>query len=428
MAVRSPGPSALDRLEASTPEQSPPVLDRSEPETSPLETHIYKVEKKNTRISGSALVFFASCLDKPQRVVIKILRNYEDTRYNLTNAQKRQASQVEAFQLNQAFTPGIYLRLGRIVQPALPVLENNFKETSPSYITIDHITNDASQLSENTDAQAEYALIMECLPKQRRLDYLLRQKNRRAIDDILQALIQRIAIMHASALSPDPGPHGKQEGYWGSYTQLERKLSHNIGLFENLAQLDDRSFYETYAWLAKDLQEIIADPKWHGYFNQRLQQKHVKRCHGDLKARNIWIEPAQEHDTDHRVRILDAIDFNPSYCNIDVLSDIAMLAVDVQAVDTQLHEHDTLKDRGPELAQSIIETYLSLTEQEKDDPTTQIVLTYYLVEKAFVRASVSLFYDRNEYPQLGKYFLSIAARYMQQLKSLLQTKSSLARG
>ena len=424
MVVRSPGPSALDRPETSTLEQSPPTLDK--PEISTPETLIYKVEKKNTRVSGSALVFFASRLDKQQRVVIKILRHYEDTRYNLTNARKRQACQIEAFQWNQTFTPGIYLRLGRIVQPDLSVLENNFNETSPSSITIDYITNNVSQLTENTDEQAEYALIMECLPKERRLDYLLRQKSRRAIDDILLALIQRIVAMHVSAPSPDPGPDGEQEGYWGTYEQLNQKLSHNIGLFENLAQLDDQSFYKTYAWLAEDLQEIIADPQWHDFFNQRLLQNHVKRCHGDLKARNIWIEPAaQEYGTDHRVRILDAIDFNPSYSNIDVLSDIAMLVVDVQAVDTQLHEQGKSKDRGLKLAQYIIETYLSLTEQ-KQDALTQKVLTYYLVEKAFVRASVSLFYDRNEYPQLGKYFLSIAARYMQQLKDLLQTGQYLS--
>lgn len=387
-------------------------------------SEVYTYQIKKTRLSESALIFFALHRDTQQRVVIKILCDYEDTRYSLTDPQKRLACQIEALQWNQKFTPGIYLGLGRIVKPDLKRLKQIAKKGQHDNIIIENIVGDIQQLSKITDSNAEYALVMECLPKERQLDYLLRQKNKDAIKKILETLIQRVVEMHKLSPSCEDLSLDESGKVWGSYEQLKDKLLHNIELFNNLALLDDRSFYETYCWLKKDLSRIIEDPRWNCYFSQRLKQNHIKRCHGDLKARNIWIEQEdQSTDSAQRVRILDAIDFNPSYCNIDVLSDIAMLAIDTQAVDMQLHQHDGLKDRKLELAKFITKTYLSLTGQE-NDPTAQMVLTYYLLEKALVRASISLFYDRNEYPQLGTFFLEIATHYMAKLKHLLDPDPS----
>jgi len=394
------------------------VKSTQKPEASKPKTYTYKINKM--RLSESALVFFARRRDTQQRVVIKILCDYEDTRYSLSDPQKRLACQIEALQWNQKFTPGIYFGLGCIVSPDLKRLTQIANEGQQgSNIIIENPVDDIQQLSTITEANAEYALVMECLPKERRLDYLLRQKNKDVIKKILETLICRIVEMHK--LSPSSADISCTEDgkIWGSYEQIRDKLHHNIDLFNNLEQLENRSFYDRYCYLTEDLNRIIEDPRWNDYFSERLKQDHIKRCHGDLKARNIWIEQEdQSINCTHQVRILDAIDFNPSYCNIDVLSDIAMLAIDTQAVDMQLHQYDGLKNRGLELADFIMKTYFSLTKQE-NDPLAQKVLTYYLLEKALVRASVSLFYDRNEYPQLGTFFLRIAAKHMVHLKHLL---------
>jgi aminoglycoside phosphotransferase family enzyme len=375
-------------------------------------------EVKKARLSESTLVFFARCCDTQQRLVIKILRDYEDTRYSLTDPQKRLACQIEALLWNQKITPGIYLGLGRVVEPDLSLLKQIAEGNPLHYITIENIIDDVQQLYKITNPEAEYALVMECLPKERRLDFLLRQKNTSSIYELLEILVKRVVKMHELAPHVGSSSSEDKEGYWGSYEQLKEKLYHNIGLFDNLAYLDDRSFYETYSWLKEKLKEIIENPELQYYLSERFKQNFIKRCHGDLKARNIWIE-SKEHSpgADHRVRILDAIDFNPSYCNIDVLSDIAMLAVDVQAVDKQLHEHDDLSKRGNKLAQFIVKAYCG----QAKDKATKIVLTYYLLEKSLVRASISLFYDRSEHPQLGAYFLKIAVDYMSQLKGLLHS-------
>jgi len=98
--------------------------------------------------------------------------------------------------------------------------------------------------------------------------------------------------------------------------------------------------------------------------------------------------------------ILDAIDFNPSYSNIDVLSDLAMLVIDVQ-----------VRMNTPWLADFMIDEYLSLTEQQ--DEVSRFVLSYYLIEKAFVGAAISIVYDNA--PDLGWAFLEVARMRMERL-------------
>lgn len=384
----------------------------------------YKIKK--TLISESSMIFFAFCSDTKQRVVIKILREYEDTRYSLAAPQKRLACQIEALRWNQEFTPSIYLGLGNIVEVDLNQIEEKIKENRLYSLTIENITNDLQQLANISYPQHEYALVMEALPRERRLDILLQKKNRASVREMLKALVKRIVEMHASAPHVDMIALKGEEKPWGSYEQLKDKLLHNMGLFDNLERLDDRSFHHTYGWLKEDLLAISKDPAWPYHFNNRLERKRIKRCHGDLKAKNIWIESAENsNDEEYRVRLLDAIDFNPSYCNIDVLSDIAMLIIDIQAVDTHLHEHKGMGVGEWDLAQFVLETYFAYAKEEKNNETTRLVLIYYLVEKALVRAAVSLFYDRDEYPQLGPYFLKIAVMYMRQLKDLFHNNSYL---
>lgn len=384
----------------------------------------YKI--KNTIVSESSMIFFASCSDTKQRVVIKILRRYEDTRYSLADPQKRLACQIEALKWNQEFTSSIYLGLGNIVKADLNEIELKVKENQLHSLAIENITNDLQQLANISHPQYEYALVMESLPKERRLDILLQKKNIDSIHEILEALVKRIVEMHASAPHADMVALENEEKPWGSYGQLKDKLLHNMGLFDNLKRLDDQSFYRTYGWLKEDLLAISKNPVWSDLFEDRLERERVKRCHGDLKARNIWIESAENTgNAEYRVRLLDAIDFNPSYCNIDVLSDIAMLIIDVQAVDTHLHERNWVGTRGWDLAQFVLETYFAYAKEEENNKATRMVLTYYLLEKALVRASISLFYDRDEYPQLGPYFLKIAVRYMEQLQALVGENSSL---
>ena len=116
--------------------------------------------------------------------------------------------------------------------------------------------------------------------------------------------------------------------------------------------------------------------------------------HQDSEHSEIW----------SGVRVLDAIDFNPDFCNIDTLSDFAMLVADIHA-----------RTSSSELAYHIIEDYLRLTKQQ--DKGSRFALNYYLVEKAFVGALVSILYDKNWW--LGQNYLVACDRYLTELQTKL---------
>ena len=99
--------------------------------------------------------------------------------------------------------------------------------------------------------------------------------------------------------------------------------------------------------------------------------------------------------------ILDAIDFNPEFYNIDTLSDLAMLVIDIQA-----------RTKSPSLADLIVEDYLRDTMQQ--DEVSRSVLAYYCVEKAIVGAAVSIVDDH--LPDLGLAFWKVANLRMGDLR------------
>src|SRR5207247_1238668 len=111
-----------------------------------------------------------------------------------------------------------------------------------------------------------------------------------------------------------------------------------------LNQIMDKSENDessTYYWLKDRLLEVFKEFEYQHFFEQRVQKDRIKRCHADLKAPNIWIAPLPLPGTQNEywyhkepwkyVYLLDAIDFNPMYGYIDILSDFAMLVTDIHA-------------------------------------------------------------------------------------------------
>jgi aminoglycoside phosphotransferase family enzyme len=107
---------------------------------------------------------------------------------------------------------------------------------------------------------------------------------------------------------------------------------------------------------------------------------------------------------------LDAVDFNPMYSYIDILSDFAMLVTDIHA-----------RTKSHELANSMIENYLELTNQQ--DKVSRSVLAYYLTEKAIIGAAVSILYDK--VPDVGLAFLKTAEMRMIDLERQLRMQHCL---
>lgn len=103
-----------------------------------------------------------------------------------------------------------------------------------------------------------------------------------------------------------------------------------------------------------------------GRFDERQRAGFVRECHGDLHLGNmVLIEGA--------VRIFDAIEFNPELRWIDVMNEVAFLAMDLAA------------RKRDDLAWRFVNGYLEHT----GDYDGARVLRYYLVYRAIVRAKVA---------------------------------------
>ena len=365
---------------------SPLFVSTSSP-NSTTSGHLYKILDK--RVSECALVLF-SLSQNDELVVIKILREYQDTRYSLANLKERQRCQIEALKRNRVFTPEIYIGL-------VPV---HRYDPGQGWIEIGNAVEHPTEKS--LDPDKEYALLMHRLPEDRRLDVLLKDEN--SLWQHVQILTEHIVYVHTKLISPISNG---ESAYWGSYEQLYAKLLHNLDLLGLVSVASTNSEdRETLSWLKETLLKIFLQEQYHTYFEQRVQNQRIKHCHGDLKSPNIWILPNNSISSEHSgqyVKILDAIDFNPLYCTVDILSDFAMLVIDTQ-----------VRTGSASLADKMIEHYLHLTNQK--DEISRLVLAYYLVEKAIVGAAISIVYD--DLPQLGANLLEVAQMRLESLVAM----------
>jgi aminoglycoside phosphotransferase family enzyme len=379
--------------------------------------------------TSSALLLFAKQKGSQERVAIKILLSYQDTRYSLGTANERQKYQLEALHWNNMFAPGVYIGLARIHD--LDFYQN--------ILILGEII--ANPTMEKLDPKAEYALVMHSLPQERRLDFLLKNDDKITLQRHIRLLAEYVVYMHEKLIGPPITSEGTM--LWGSFEQLQKKLQDNLALLDlvvttsengrsssfhlrrnTLSQLLSQSYRQSIEQsnkrshddlnlssqlrdildrLKRNLLLVVRQYPYKEYFNQRVQEQHIKRCHGDLKAPHIWIAPYSNclrGEPWKYVCVLDTIDFNLMFCNIDVLSDLAMLLIDLQA-----------RTKWFELAKSMEDYYLMRTGQQ--DKVSRSVLNYYLVEKAIMWAAVSIIYDN--LPELGLVYLEIAEQRMNNL-------------
>ena len=103
------------------------------------------------------------------------------------------------------------------------------------------------------------------------------------------------------------------------------------------------------------------------HFTNRSILGFIRECHGDLHCGNIvfwngkWVP-------------FDGVEFNPEYFWIDVVSDIAFLAMDMNALG------------HPELSAALLNAYM----EETGDYHSIKILRWYLVYRALVRAKVAV--------------------------------------
>ncbi len=290
----------------------------------------------------------------------------------------------EEFRLNQILSPDIYV------------------EVAP-------ITEDRGRLRlGGRGPVVDYCLVMKELPQQWIMTEQLRHDG--VTFEHIDQIARSIADFHARA------ERGREVGQYGS-TEIIR-----LNWDENFAQtlefkgksISNREFDETKAAVEK----FISSNR--GLFQRRRASGFVRRCHGDLHSRNIFVleegsrgqvstgsdlnPGTPESQKPGSVRIFDCIEFNPRFSCSDVASEIAFMAMDL--------DYWGRKD----LANFFVERYVVHT----GDAGLLRLLNFYKCYRAYVRGKVTSFVlndpgvgaaDKAKARQTAKKYLELSHRY-----------------
>ncbi len=176
----------------------------------------YKIVTRQA--SESAWIFFVEEPGTSKSLVMKVLRPYSDFRYHLSDVTERLQCQIEALDQNRIFTPEVYIGLARLYNR--PIAED--------HILIGKIIQYPVEVELEPDA--EYALVMERLPDERRLDQLLKGPED-DVQEYLIVLIRHIALLHTQKLLSLPLD---QSVDWGSFTNYRvnwTRISHSSSFY-----------------------------------------------------------------------------------------------------------------------------------------------------------------------------------------------------
>ncbi|GAA4409222.1 hypothetical protein GCM10011450_23230 [Advenella faeciporci] len=200
-----------------------------------------------------------------------------------------------------------------------------------------------------------------------------------------------------------------------TFSLVETLARHLARFHESLPRLSATAVNEktTLDWLLESFDEIKFHPffsampeatEWESFRQdlkatfenhlpwrqQRIDQGFFRPCHGDLHLGNIVL-------WQNRVMAFDALEFDDSLSNIDVMNDLAFAYMDLHA------------SRLPELASRLLNTYL----EEGGDYEGLRLLPEYAAYRALVRAKIALMQGKNEkfsqYWRLARSFVSPTA-------------------
>ncbi|HQS57797.1 MAG: hypothetical protein B7Y56_05335 [Gallionellales bacterium 35-53-114] len=200
----------------------------------------------------------------------------------------------------------------------------------------------------------EYAVRMRRFAVSRQMDKLIALN--KILPQHIDSLAFTIARFHGSL------PAAGEKSLFGTAEAVNQAAQQN---FEQLqALLKERADLEMLAALHQASESVFAASR--SLFGQRLTQGFVRECHGDLHLGNIVL-------LDEQPVPFDGIEFNPALRWIDVMSEVAFTVMDL------------LYHRRADLAWRFLNAYLEAT----GDYAGMLVLRFYLVYRALVRAKVS---------------------------------------
>jgi aminoglycoside phosphotransferase family enzyme len=354
-------------------------------------------------VSPATKVIFTRTMFTSRPLCLKMWLPCNNGIYNTEDEPSRWEYLLKGLEYNRRFARKIYLGIAPVEQES--------KDTIRRGRLIKH-----PQKSELKPG-VQYALVMQCLDESWRLDHLLFEGKLNTKSGI-EFLAKEVANMHDQLML---SPEGR-----GNPESISSKLAFNRRFFDEALKLlayGDESVNK-FKCIDRLMIQFCGDYSEH--FGQRYRNGHIKHCHGDLKAANLWVRPEKLlfwglKKYHPQLLALDCVDFRPEFCHIDTLSDVAMLAIDIEMQLTDWSDENMSRLSGQSMARSFLQTYLR--EVQEDDKAVWPLLEYYMTEKSMVSASMNILYSGSSV--LGKRYLDIALSHAEKLQKLLACSGKL---
>ena len=197
----------------------------------------------------------------------------------------------------------------------------------------------------------EYAVKMRRLPDSRMLDRLVRSGEANAA--VIDALAKTLAAFHREASTAGGLRYGSARSVWRSI----------LGNLDESERFADHTVTKPQFAVIEDYLKGFMRAHW-ALLNDRVRAGHVREGHGDLRCEHVCMS--------NRIQIFDCVEFSERLRYGDVASDIAFLAMDLDALGV------------PHLADELIDAYA----KETGDEMLATLTTFYKCYRACVRGKV----------------------------------------
>jgi len=260
--------------------------------------------------------------------------------------------------LNRHLAPHVYLG----VSPVL-LFPGNSLRFGPTF-SPDTVPLPGTDL--NGGCVVDYAVVMVRLPEGSTLESRVRSGT--ADPALLSSVARCVAAFHATSHTEEQiASFGALKVIRGNWEENFTQMRPFIG-----RTLDASTYNGIVAYVHHFLEGRAA------LFAGRVREGRIRDCHGDLRLQQVHVL-----DDENRLAILDCIEFNERFRYSDVASEIAFLAMELEAADRA------------DLARAFVDAYI----EETGDETAREILPFYICYRACVRGKVvSLQLDEPEVP------------------------------
>lgn len=223
----------------------------------------------------------------------------------------------------------------------------------------------------------DFAVVMVRLPDEATLESRLRAGT--ASPTLLAEIAQYVATFHRTTQTSE------YIARFGSLNVIRDNWEEN---FEQMKPYISRTLESaTYHRIVEYVHSFLEERSL--LFVSRVHEGCIRDCHGDLRLQHVYVLDG-EHEMDRqlpRLAILDSIEFNERFRYGDVASEVAFLAMELDAAGR------------PDLSQVFIDTYVTAT----GDDALREVLPFYACYRACVRGKVLSFQlDEPEVPEIQR--------------------------